>query len=176
MMDFIRLHSDTDPLFAQVFSLYEKSFPLHEQRRRSDQAAALRHPDYHCMAIDDGGFCGLLMTWEQPEFIYVEHFAVCPERRGSGVGSRALAALCHAPQPVILEIDPPQDEISIRRRGFYERAGFCVNDTLHIHPAYRRDCAPHRLVLMSSPGPLTPALTEAFRRYLSDTVMQFSER
>lgn len=175
MMNFIRLHSDGDPLFAPVFSLYKKSFPLHEQRRRPDQAAALRHPDYHCMAIDDNGFCGLLMTWEQPEFIYVEHFAVCPERRGSGVGGRALSELCRAPQPVILEIDPPQDAISVRRQGFYQRAGFCVNDIPHVHPAYRRDCAPHPLVLMSSPGPLTPVLADVFRRYLSDTVMQFSE-
>ena len=46
---------------------------------------------------------------------------------------------------------------------------------IHIS-AYRRDCAPHRLVLMSSPGPLTPDLADAFRRYLSGTVMTFSER
>lgn len=176
-MELIRLHSGSDPRFAPLFSLYQSSFPLHEQRRLHDQLAALGHPDYHCMSIEENGaFCGLLMTWETPEFIYVEHFAICPDRRGTGLGSRVLAALCRAPQPVILEIDPPQDDISIRRRGFYERAGFFASDIPHIHPAYRRDCAPHRLVLMSSPGPLTPDLADAFRRYLSGTVMTFSER
>lgn len=176
-MDFIRLHSGEDPLFVPLFSLYQSSFPLHEQRRPGDQLAALSHPDYHCMAItEDGAFCGLLMTWESPDLIYVEHFAVSPDRRGSGLGSRVLEKLRRAPQPLILEIDPPEDDISIRRRRFYERAGFVLSDIPHIHPAYRKDCASHRLALMSSPGPLTPALAGAFRRYLSGVVMAFSER
>ena len=40
-MALIRLHSDSDPRFAPLFSLYQSSFPLHEQRRLHDQLAAL---------------------------------------------------------------------------------------------------------------------------------------
>lgn len=176
-MDFIRLHSAADRRFSEVFSLYRRSFPLHEQRLLPDQADALRHSDYHCCAIEeDGRFCGLLLYWETPGFLYVEHFAVCPELRGAGCGSRALAQLLKAPKPVILEIDPPEDDISLRRRGFYLRAGFCENAGPYTHPAYRRGNAPHRLVLLSAPAPLSAAARRDFCTYLRGTVMAGAER
>lgn len=37
---------------------------------------------------------------------------------------QALALLAADGLPVILEIDPPLDAVSIRRRGFYQRCGF----------------------------------------------------
>lgn len=37
---------------------------------------------------------------------------------------RALALLAADGLPVILEIDPPVDAVSIRRKGFYQRCGF----------------------------------------------------
>ena len=34
---------------------------------------------------------------------------------------------------MILEIDPPVDDISIRRRGFYERSGFVENPLMRMY-------------------------------------------
>ena len=176
-MNFIRLHSTEDPRFHTLFALYEQSFPLHEQRLPRDQLDALRHPEYHCCAAEENGaLCGLLWYWEAASFLYVEHFAILPERRGQGDGSRVLHALRQSPKPIILEIDPPEDETSIRRRDFYLRAGFCQNAAEHIHPAYRKACAPHRLVLLSAPAPLEAGEIGAFQSYLRETVMTFAER
>jgi hypothetical protein len=42
---------------------------------------------------------------------------------------------------VILEIDPPVDSFSIRRKDFYLRLGFHENNYQHYHPAYRKQNA-----------------------------------
>ncbi|MEI3140799.1 MAG: hypothetical protein V8S34_04075 [Lawsonibacter sp.] len=52
----------------------------------------------------------------------------------------------------MLEIDPPVDELSIRRKGFYERAGFWANPFLHVHPPYRPHSG-HPLTVMTYPTP-----------------------
>ena len=44
--------------------------------------------------------------------------------RGRGYGAQALSLLGERKKTVILEIDPPNDEVSARRKAFYERAGY----------------------------------------------------
>ena len=73
---------------------------------------------------------------------------------------------------MILEIDPPVDEISIRRKGFYERCGFVENPFRHIHPPYHAENQGHELVIMSSPIMLEADEYESFNRYLRDVVMK----
>ena len=63
-----------------------------------------------------------MLYWETPDFRYIEHFCILPALRGQRYGSRALSMLPND-RPVILEIDPPVDEIAIRRKAFYERCG-----------------------------------------------------
>ena len=72
---------------------------------------------------------------------------------------------------VILEIDPPADPVSIRRKGFYERCGYAANPFLHVHPPYHRDIKGHDLVVMSCPKALGPREYEEFARSLRDSVM-----
>ena len=75
-MDFIRLTAPAGPEFETAFALYEVSFPLHERRTRSAQAARLSHPEYRYMLLYEGDqFQGILLYWEGPGFRYVEHFA-----------------------------------------------------------------------------------------------------
>lgn len=47
-----------------------------------------------------------------------------PEMRGRGYGAQALSFSASAKKTVILGIDPPNDEVSVRRKAFYERAGY----------------------------------------------------
>ena len=56
---------------------------------------------------------------------------------------------------VILEIDPPKDEVSIRRKQFYERNSFIENPYFHIHPPYHKENQGHELLIMSSPIQIT---------------------
>ena len=90
--------------------------------------------------------------------------------RNHRYGQKILKA--YRATPLILEIDPPVDEIAVRRKAFYERCGFVENPYPHIHPAYHRDHAGHELVVMSFPKMLKAEEYEHFHRYLQDIVMK----
>lgn len=171
-MRFERLTSPEHPLYARAMELYARSFPWHEQREADSQARILTCAE-HCfnLIFEEERWIGLLLAWKAKEFTYVEHFCMLPEVRGRGYGARALEMLAAEGAPVILEIDPPVDDISRRRRAFYERCGFQLNGFAHVHPAYHRDCAGHVLGVMSNPGRLNREAYCAFVRYLEDTVM-----
>lgn len=76
---------------------------------------------------------------------------------------------------VILEIDPPVDDISIRRLHFYERLGFVANPYQYIHPSFRKPFTPHRLVLMSYPGAITYEEARSFADFVREAVLRYSE-
>ena len=172
-MEIIRMQTENHPLMERARMLYAQSFPAHEQRQYPSQRSIMEHEPYHYGLIMEGGeFAGLMLYWEADSFIYVEHFCMLPELRGRGLGSRALALLGAGGKTVILEIDPPVDAVSVRRRQFYARAGFVANPYRHVHPPYHREHAGHELVVMSRPSALTQAQYDEFMRYLTQTVMK----
>ena len=137
-MEHIRIIAPGDPGFDWLYDLYMQSFPVHEQRLRERQEGVLGHPEYHCDLLCQGETrVGLLMWWAGPGFRYVEHFAIAPQLRGQSWGSRALREFLAEGDPVVLEIDPPEDPVSRRRKGFYEGLGLVSNPWPHIHPPYR---------------------------------------
>lgn len=172
MMRFDRLTSADNPLFNEGMELYAVSFPLHEQRESGSQRRIIYHPDYHFNLIfDDDKFVGLMLCWETEDFIYVEHFCIFPELRNNNYGHLSLELLCRQGKTVILEIDPPVDEISNRRRRFYKRAGFVANPFAHVHPPYHVGNVGHELVVMSYPDKLSESEYSRFNKYLSEMVM-----
>ena len=172
-MELFRLSSPDDPRYGAARTLYGASFPLHEQRCRASQDALFSEEAYHFdLLLDETGFAGLALSWQTDEFLYLEHLCIQPERRGQGCGTQALQLLAGLGKTVILEIDPPVDAVSRRRRAFYLRAGFQENPYPHAHPPYRTGFAPHPLEVLSSPEALTPEQYGAFYRYLCDTVMR----
>lgn len=173
MIQLHRLRTAEDPIFEKAMALYTESFPEHERRLSASQRRIMSWDAYHFDLIyNEGIFAGLALCWDAGEWIYVEHLCIVPEFRGRGVGTQALQCLCERGKTVILEIDPPADDISRRRQGFYERAGFCVNPYPHVHPAYRKEYSGHKLVIMSSPRLLKAAEYAGFAEYLSDVVMK----
>lgn len=171
-MFFERVTGGDHPLYEKAMALYGISFPPHEQREAASQMRILGDPAYHFDLIrDEAGFVGLILYWEQENYLYVEHFCIEPARRGRGCGQRALELLGQREKTVILEIDPPVDAISIRRKGFYERCGFAANPYPHVHPPYHIGNTGHDLVVMSCPQPITQAEYDAFRHYLDSHVM-----
>ena len=169
---FIPFKSRSDKGWAEAWALYEASFPDCERWDGTGYDRAFGDPHFEADGIWRGDeFIGILFHWNAGDYRYVEHLAVSPRLRGQNMGSKALAAFCQG-RRVILEIDPPVDEISICRKGFYERCGFTENPYAHVHPPYHPGNPGHRLVVMSSPEKLTPDAYERFYRFLLDTVMK----
>lgn len=153
--------------------LYHDSFPPHEQRDIGSQKAIFNNGEYHFDLIyEETLFIGLLLYWQTDTFLYVEHFCIAPELRGKKYGQTALALLSQKGLPIILEIDPPTDEIAMRRKAFYTRAGYIANAFPHIHPPYHPEYDGHPLEVMSYPGALTFSDYERFRLYLENVVMR----
>lgn len=147
--------SATHPDFPFISQLYIESFPVTERRDLSDwQALTLRDDTaFSCRGIYDEGQClGFITTWTFDGFVYVEHFAMSPDVRGRGWGARALIALCESTGglPIVLEVEPPADEMSRRRIRFYERAGLHLSDRPYMQPPYRPTESAFPLLLMTT--------------------------
>lgn len=173
-MHFERIRTANHPLFEAALSLYRISFPYHEQREAIPQQRIMACPAYRFLAVfdDAGAFTGLILCWETEGFIYVEHFCTLPEKRGKGLGEKALRLLLAEGKTVILEIDPPVDAIAQRRKGFYERCGFSANTYAHTHPPYHEGYAGHPLIVMSAPGTIDESTYRGFFSFLCTAVMQ----
>lgn len=172
-MYFERITDAHHPMYPAAMELYQMSFPPHEQREAPSQETILCHPDYHfTLVLEDAQFVGLVLYWETPEFLYVEHFCILPELRNRHYGQRTLETLGALGKAIILEIDPPTDSTCLRRKGFYERCGFTANPYAHVHPPYHSGNHGHELVVMSCPEGIAPEAYAAFREYLECVVMR----
>ncbi len=175
-LQFIPFKSRSDKGWAEAWELYEKSFPYNERWNAEGYDRAFGDPNFEADGIWRGDeFIGILFHWGADGYRYVEHLAVSPALRGQNMGSAALSAFCRKVGRVILEIDPPVDDISIRRLHFYERLGFVANPYQYIHPSFRKPFTPHRLVLMSYPGAITYEEARSFADFVRETVLRYSE-
>ncbi len=166
-----RVTSKNDENFNQSFSLYLSAFPADERREETEHLNVLKKSDFHSDAIiDEGKFIGILMYWEAPDFIFLEHFATLPEVRGKGKGKIALDKLKQKGKPVILEIENPIDEITERRYAFYRRNGFIMNDFRHVQARYHLGDDDVELKLLSYPEKLSEKEYLNFEAYLSRNV------
>lgn len=171
-MEFIRItNSDTEE-YKKAMELYSISFPLHEQRKSNSQLKIMDDPNYYFnIILDNKKFVGIILCWKKDNFIYVEHLCISPKMRNRKYGQRALELLSSEQKVIILEIDPPIDDISIRRLSFYERCGFFKNIYSHIHPPYREENKGHNLVIMSYPKKITDKEYAIFNDYLKNHIM-----
>ncbi len=168
-----RITNTSHPMYCEALKLYQISFPYHEQREKCSQDEIIRDDEYHfSLLYDEDVFVGLILYWEQEQFIYIEHFCILPEMRNQQYGQKALALLAEQGKTLILEIDPPTDDISKRRKGFYERCGFTENFFTHIHPPYHRENAGHHLVIMTYPKQVSKDMFDTFSHYLENRVMK----
>ena len=142
-LKFRPFRSPADPGWDEAWAIYQNSFPQKEIRSLEDHLQALSDPHYTADGIwSDGRLIGILYYWTAPEYVYIEHLAISPDLRGANMGSRVLEAFCRKAGRIVLEIDPPETEIAVRRLRFYERLGFCLLYTSHLLPT-----AHHWLIL-----------------------------
>ena len=130
----------TEKTFDEIFPLLEAAFPVTELRLKEDQRKLLQEECYRLYGVrKGGGFAAVFATWEIEDFLYIEHFAVKEEYRNGGYGGSLLDALLKEKgRPMVLEVEVPEDELTRRRVGFYERHGLVYNDYPYLQPPLRK--------------------------------------
>lgn len=132
--------------FREIYRIMQASFPDDEYRPYEEQLALFQEPEYRIYYMP----AGFLAVWEFEDFTYIEHFAVDPALRNSGIGSAMLQELVKQYQkPICLEIELPEDELTRRRIGFYERNGFVFNEYPYMQPPISKGKSPVPLRIMT---------------------------
>ncbi len=156
-LSFRRLLSPSDSVWHEWLKLYEDAFPLAERREREELMRFLaERPEMHAISLEENGaFTGLCVYWNFETFVYLEHFAIIPERRCCGVGGLVLEEL-YRRYPVfhILEVEPSDtSETALRRIGGYRRHGYEIISRQYLQPPYRKGDLPLPLWLMGRGNP-----------------------
>ncbi|WP_066287508.1 GNAT family N-acetyltransferase [Bacillus sp. FJAT-29937] len=154
--------------FENLYQLIEDSFPSDEYRPYQAQHALLSRPNYKIFVYEkDNKLAAFFATWEGPDFLFLEHFAVKESFRNDGLGSKLLQAfLEQQAKPIVIEIEPPEGGIEKRRAGFYERNGFSLSQWGYVQPALANGQSPVSVVLMSYPEPLQEQAYQSFKNWV----------
>ena len=161
----------------EAWKIYEASFPSIERRRREDHNEAMKSETFYPMVIlEQGTVIGILFYWKWEGCTYVEHLAFGEAFRGQGYGSQVLKDFCQREQPIVLEIEPPDEAIAIKRLHFYERLGFCLNPHFHLNLPYRQNLGTHVLRVMSYKEQLSEEEYHHFNKLLLQEVGAYCEK
>ncbi|RHQ31680.1 GNAT family N-acetyltransferase [Clostridium sp. AF27-2AA] len=172
--------------FSEIYRIMQASFSDDEYRPYDEQLALFEEPEYwiyympaigmervgnHSTGNSTMHAAGFLAVWEFESFTYIEHFAVDPVLRNSGTGSAMLQELVRKYQKQIcLEVELPEDELTRRRIGFYERNGFVFNEYPYIQPPISKGKSPVPLRIMTYGSAITQDTFEEMKRVLYQRV------
>lgn len=139
-MIYSRQLTSQSPEWEVLRRIYEDSFPADERRDYDSLLQLVETEDSFNMEavyLDDM-VVGFISSWRFDEWRYIEHFAVDAAMRGSGIGQVVLRNFVESDTlPVVLEVEPPIDEMCRRRVDFYTRQGFVLHDSYrYIQPPY----------------------------------------
>lgn len=160
-------------LFDVVYKIMLDSFPMDEIRSYEGQKALLSREDYHLKTYEkEGQLLGFCAYYMFDDFLYIEHLACTPSSRGLGIGTKLIETILEeaTERRVILEVEPPVDEMTKRRVQFYERLGFTLNPYKHYQAPLNPTTGVVELKMMSSLGGLTEEQQQAYRRVLNEKV------
>lgn len=140
---------------TEAVKIYEESFPSEERRPTASWRQMVLSPPSHFHFLPlhkERRLCGFLTSWSFPLFLYVEHFAVDSNLRGSGLGGKLLDKFLQsaASRPVLLEVEPPVTFVALRRIRFYQRHGFTLLPYHYEQPPYQKGGIPVPLSLMTT--------------------------
>lgn len=148
----LNLLDQSEIMFLQ--NIYLNSFPI-EERRPIDQMLNLYEDNRDkfkiLLCIKENERIGFFNYWKLRDFIFVEHFAILPEFRRIGYGSKVINLFIEKISlPIVLEVEPPTSHWDERRIVFYERLGFKLWDTIEYkQPSYHGDGKSYPMKLMS---------------------------
>ena len=145
------------PYLATIQDWYEASFPANERRKVDALLTLLPCPDMHlCALVVQDELVGFMIYWQWDAALFIEHFAIDPNKRGKQFGQRAIDRIKQLTnRSILLEVELSTDEGSHRRIQFYERQGFILNPFAYAQPPYECGNPAIPMHLMS-----IPAITE----------------
>ena len=155
--------------FPKVYGIMEQSFPKEERRSYEGQLALMERGNYRIYGVEGptGGLRGFMAVWELKGYCFLEHFAVSPTERNSGLGTGMLGELKELyREPICLEAEPPVDEITRRRVAFYERNGFYLHPYPYQQPSLGEGRSPVSLQIMTTGGKISQEGFETLKRTL----------
>jgi len=166
-----------EELTSEVWKIYVASFPVVERRKvEAYESVCAENPEFkpEVVYINDE-VAGLMFHWDTEAFSYLEHFAVRSDLRNRGEGGKLLDAYLAGHSRVVLEVEPPENEICRRRIAFYERHGLTFSGVAFTHPGYETDenglPTPYTLYLMTRPA-WTREECASFLKFLSERVLK----
>ncbi len=165
MLNFTPIKTD-HKAYSFVENLLHESFPEVERRDDEDQRRnADTNPLFTCYLITDDELpIGLITAWNLGDFYYLEHLATSPAVRNKGYGRQVMEYIKQLlPGIIVLEVERPEDEMSIRRIGFYQRCGFSLCEKDYFQPSYRKGGEGLPLYLMFAGADSIDADFEAIR-------------
>lgn len=158
--------------FNQLYELMDDSFPPSEIRSFESQQKLLNNPLYTVYVLrEEGEILAFFAEWKNESFRFLEHLAVNKKYRSRGLGSKTLQAYHDlSDEPVVLEVEPPNDETQIRRVKFYEKNGYHLSSYSYIQPTINEGYEGIPLVLMTYPRLLDDDELSTVKNWLDQTV------
>ncbi|MBS5793491.1 MAG: GNAT family N-acetyltransferase [Lachnospirales bacterium] len=138
--------------FDAIYKILESSFEPFLHRGYERQKNLLNNANYNIITYEENKeILGFLSYWElDKNILFVEHFAVSSERRGSGIGKKIFNDFLNLDGDKFLEVEPPHTEIDKKRIKLYESFGFIFNNNEYYQSVYNKGDSKTRLHLMSS--------------------------
>lgn len=166
-------HTLSNLEFDEIYAIMQEAFPKEERRNYANQKKLLENRNY-CFLIrkDEGKITAFFAFWKFQTFWFGEHFAVDPSVRGKGLGGIMLDMLTQKSSvPFIIEVEPPENEITRRRIAFYQRHGFFLNNQFHyLLPPQQEGLPAVPLIIMSHNKILTQQEFELIKEEVYLTV------
>lgn len=167
-----------DKEFEKIYALMKASFPESERRTYTGQKELLADPHYRLITETNSNnqLIAFMAVWEFPLFRFVEHIAVDPTTRGSGIGGKIMAAYIEESlKPILLEVEYPDTDLARRRISFYERLGFHLNPFEYLQPPLQKGQPYLPLKIMSYPQIFTEEEFALHQEILYTTVYKVTK-
>lgn len=158
--------------FEQLYALMDDSFPKAEIRNFKGQRELLENPHYNVYVLrKNSEILAFFAEWENESYRFIEHLAVNEKSRSQGLGSKTLQAYnALSSKPVLLEVEPPEDDMQRRRVKFYERNGFHLSSYSYVQPVINEGYESVPLVMMTYPEALSNEELKQVKNWLDQTV------
>ena len=129
MIEIKQVKTEDQELYGFVEELMHTAFPAQERRDTPQQR---EYSDSNPL------FCNNVIV------------AIDPSLRNGGYGKRVLESIQTKLQgPIVLEVEEPTEEMSIRRINFYKRLNFTLHEKPYMQPPYRTGDSGLPMLLMT---------------------------
>lgn len=140
--------------FNELFKIIKDSFPKSERRTKESFYSLFKGESrYFAVSLlkNDEVVC-FFTIWKLKNFYFGDHFATRADMRNLKLGSLLLKHIKQTlDMPLVIEVEPDENELSHRRIGFYKRHGFVLNDFEYLLPPMMKGCKPLPMKIMSYP-------------------------